>query len=311
MGIRIEEPGAAKAAAQAGAIIGRGKRAQEERARTEREQAREQSQAAKVADRHAALEWERAKMQMRSQQIFQQELADKQHDYDKFNRAKDWAIEKMDIASRNDFMQEEKERQQKIDKWQIGRKAIEDSDNIYHTQAQKDEALWKWDVKHKTGLLPPAAPKAETVRKPSPTQIKAAAELRMLYGEKEIGGAEEYWRELQELGLEKEDTPDSDEFPLYPERSPKIQAERIASERGYGMVKTLTDEVAYLRGALDKEGIIRDTETGDIALFGAPQPSGDGEERVLDRATAQAILQESGGDKDRARQIARSRGYTL
>ena len=80
MGIRKEQPGAAKAAAKTGLTIGKGKRAEEDRARGEREQARAQQRAAQQEARQAAMEWEATKMRMRSEQDFQQELATKQWD---------------------------------------------------------------------------------------------------------------------------------------------------------------------------------------------------------------------------------------
>ena len=156
MAIVREQPGASKAAAQAGTAIGKAKGTERSLASAERKSAMAMQIGAQQVARKAALDWEQEKMAMRSQQDFQQELAEKQWDYEKFNRAKAWDLEKMEIASRNDFQQEERERQEKLNKWMLGRKAIEDSDTVYHTQEQKDEALWKWDTKHKTGLYPPS-----------------------------------------------------------------------------------------------------------------------------------------------------------
>jgi hypothetical protein len=194
MAIRIEQPGAAKAAAKAGAIIGKGKRAEEERARAEREQA----QKAQEKARQAALEWEQKKMQMRSEQAFQQELADKQWDYEKFNRARAWDIEKMEMRSRLDFEKEEKKRAERDAKYEAGDRAIVESDNIYPTPEAKEEARWKWWYKNQTGLYPPVAPKAE--RPPSKrtqvSEIEAARELDITTPE-----------ELRELGLDPADFP--------------------------------------------------------------------------------------------------------
>jgi len=99
MAIRIEQPGAAKAAAQVGAIIGKGRRAEEERARAERQTARQ-----------AAQEWELQKMALNSQQDFAHEMRMRQAGLDAEARAREWQVEKMEIASRMDFEQEEKER---------------------------------------------------------------------------------------------------------------------------------------------------------------------------------------------------------
>jgi len=110
MAIKITQPGQAKAAAQAGAIIGKGKRAEEERARVEREQARAQQIAAQQAARQAALDWERQKMLLNSQQDFAHEMRMRQAGLDAEARAQEWQVEKMEIASRMDFEQEEQER---------------------------------------------------------------------------------------------------------------------------------------------------------------------------------------------------------
>lgn len=115
MAIRLEQPGAAKAAAGAGTAIGKAQRAEEDRARTEREQVRAETSKARKQAQKAAMDWELQKMQMRSQQDFQQELAEKQWDYEKFNRAKEWDIEKLELRSRMDFEQEEKTRLREID----------------------------------------------------------------------------------------------------------------------------------------------------------------------------------------------------
>lgn len=110
MAIKITQPGEAAAAAKAGATIGRGKRAEEDRARAEREQARTDQIAAQQAARKAAMEWEQQKMLLNSQQDFAHEMRMRQADLEKEARAKEWATEKMEMASRFDFEQDEKER---------------------------------------------------------------------------------------------------------------------------------------------------------------------------------------------------------
>lgn len=114
MAIRIEQPGAAKAAAAAGTAIGKGQRAKEDRASAERKQAQTAQRAAQQKTQQVAMDWELQKMQMRSQQEFEQELADKQWDYERFNRAKAWDIEKLELRSRMDFQQEEQERLRQV-----------------------------------------------------------------------------------------------------------------------------------------------------------------------------------------------------
>lgn len=110
MGIRKEQPGAAKAAAATGTAIGAAAREKEDRARVEREQARADQEAAQRKAQQAAMAWDLQKMQLRSQQEFEQELRTTQYGLDRFNRAKEWDIEKMELRSRMDFEQEEQER---------------------------------------------------------------------------------------------------------------------------------------------------------------------------------------------------------
>jgi len=111
MGIRITQPGESKAAAQAGTAIGKGKRAEEDRARAEREQARAAQMAAQQEARKAAMQWEQEKMAFRSQQDFQKELRDKQRTIDMEGRAKDWEVEKMALRSQQEFADELKKTQ--------------------------------------------------------------------------------------------------------------------------------------------------------------------------------------------------------
>lgn len=63
MGIRREQPGAAKAAAAAGTIVGRAKRAEEDRARAEREQARAAAEAMQRQARQDEMKWALQKRQ--------------------------------------------------------------------------------------------------------------------------------------------------------------------------------------------------------------------------------------------------------
>jgi hypothetical protein len=125
MGIKIRQPGEVTVAGQAAVAAGRAKGATQKQVMAERKQARtEQIQAQRTA-RKTAIDWELQKMQMRSQQDFQQELADKQWEYDKFNRAQAWQIEKMEMASRMDFEREERNRQKRLDELDSADAAID------------------------------------------------------------------------------------------------------------------------------------------------------------------------------------------
>jgi hypothetical protein len=164
MAIVLRQKGEAALVAKAGKAISRQREAEKTQARAERQE----QQAIQLAERRraeqAARDWELEKMRLRSQQDFQQELATKQWDYEKFNRAKAWEIEKMEIASRNDFEQEEKERVEKHAKWAAGDKAIVESDDIYPTPEAKERARWEWKYKSETGLYPPRQQRPVTER---------------------------------------------------------------------------------------------------------------------------------------------------
>jgi hypothetical protein len=114
MGITKQQPGAVKAAATTGVVVGTAAREKEDRARVEREQVRADQEAAQRKARQTAMAWDLQKMQLRSQQEFEQELRTTQYSLDRFNRAKEWDIEKMELRSRIDFEQEEKERIREI-----------------------------------------------------------------------------------------------------------------------------------------------------------------------------------------------------
>jgi multidrug efflux pump subunit AcrA (membrane-fusion protein) len=146
MPIRIEQPGAAKAAAQAGIAIGRGKRAEEERARAEREQARAQQIAAQQAARKAAIEWEQQKMLLNSQQDFAHEMRIRQAGLDAEARSREWQVEKMELASRIDFEQDEKERIRRKAEYTAGRDSINDNENL--TDGQKNMANFLLSTKY-------------------------------------------------------------------------------------------------------------------------------------------------------------------
>jgi len=181
MAIRITQPGEAKAAATAGAMIGKGKRAEEDRARAEREQARAQQMAAQQAARQAALEWEQQKMMLNSQQDFAHEMRMRQVGLEAEARAREWQVEKMELASRMDFEQEEKERLRVKAEYAAGRegeyeRALFRLDSIYAPKGVDAavEGLGFYEQKGRQGLFnlggealpPPPPPDTPTVDNP-------------------------------------------------------------------------------------------------------------------------------------------------
>jgi hypothetical protein len=124
MSIEIRQKGEAQAAAKAGTMIGN---------------------ANKIA-RQRAMEWEMEKAEIRSRQVFEQELREQQYKYDALNRAKEWQIEKMEIASRMDFEQEERKRVRREAEFNAGVEAIDKDDT--RTDEWKDTAKFRLASKY-------------------------------------------------------------------------------------------------------------------------------------------------------------------
>ena len=142
MSIRLEQPGASKAAAAAGTMIGKAERAKEDRARAEREQA----QAAQDQARQTAMQWELQKMTLNSQQDFAHEMRMKQAGLEAEARAQEWQVEKMELASRMDFEQDEKERLRRKAEYTAGRDSIDKNEGL--TDAQKEQANFLLSTKY-------------------------------------------------------------------------------------------------------------------------------------------------------------------
>lgn len=172
MPIVKRQPGEAKAAATAGKVIGEAEKAKRQQAiALEREQ-----RSSQLAAQKRAMDWEAEKMAMRSQQDFQQELADKQWEFEKFNRAKQWDIEKMEMRSRLDFEQEEKGRQKRIDSEDAKILALDRAEETgthskealapYRAQAEMNKEIAKAGGTRTAPLIRPDKP----VRPPSATR---------------------------------------------------------------------------------------------------------------------------------------------
>lgn len=167
MPITITQPGEAAAAAKVGTIIGKGKRAEEDRARAEREAARAQQIAAQQSARQAAMEWEQQKMLLNSQQDFAHEMRMRQAGLDKEARAEEWQVEKMELASKIDFEQDEKERIRRKAEYTAGRDSINDNENL--TDTQKADANFRLSV----GFVKDVPEAAAGLGLKPPSQIRA------------------------------------------------------------------------------------------------------------------------------------------
>jgi len=218
MAIRITQPGEVKAAATAGAMIGKGKRAEEDRARAEREQARAQQMAAQQAARQAALEWEQQKMMLNSQQDFAHEMRMRQVGLEAEARAREWQVEKMELASRMDFEQEEKERLRVKAEYAAGRDTL-DKKKEEMPDGEYERALFRYDTIYAAKGVPAAVEGLGFYEQKQDPNIKRRKELEAIVSP-EFGRAmsiTELEEEARSLGYASEDLTelglDSADFP--------------------------------------------------------------------------------------------------
>jgi len=186
MSIRKEQPGGAKAAATAGAIIGKGERAKEDRARAERQQA----QAAQDQARQLAIQWEQQKMLLNSQQDFAHEQRMRQAGLEAEARAREWDVEKMEIRSRIDFEAEEKDRRRVMDEAVVGLKAIDKYvKEGKGTEADVQELRLGYEIQKETGKMPSTSLLQSKINKPMTLKQRAeeleAAEVLGSYTQEE------------------------------------------------------------------------------------------------------------------------------
>lgn len=205
-------------------------------------------------------------------------------------RAKLWEIQKMELRSQVDFQREEQQRQRKLDSVDSALAQIDKE--VLAGRMTEQEAypiklkyqMSKMGVDVPVSLLPPG-------------------------DEEERYGVRPYWMRGKEA---PEGTP---ERQLYEAK----MEEQISGERR-GVVPYYLDPTFIgnypeaARQAQEARGIfLSDEEFNDLGRgvepteAGAPVAAG----TPLDAATAKQILIEAGGDRDKAREIARQRGYSF
>jgi len=242
-----------------------------------RQKAAEQSQ--RMTEIQMAKDWEMQKMLLNSQQDFAHEMRLRQAELDKEARAMEWETEKMEIVSRLDFEQDEKERLRYKAEYKAGRDALnKNKDNMGNAE-----------------------------------YAKAEYELNKLYAGKGIPEAD------SGLGFDtRQDTDDSfTNLPYYyqgatPEKIAELnEAKRqsvidpesnITSLPWFLSPQYISDPRA--REERKTRGIIlSNEEVQNISEQYTMKP--------LDAITAEEIYDESDGDIDKARKIAKERGYRL
>ena len=222
-------------------------------------------------------------------------------------RAKQWEIQKMELRSQIDFQREEKQRQRKLDSY----------DNV---DAELDKQVLSGNVSEEDVKL--YRLKNDLARQGMNVSI---SELRQQ--QEDRFGVRPYWMRGRDA----------------PEGTPERQLYEAKLAEGISGVRTGTVpwdlDPRYIRTAAAEEsrvnrGIFLEPEDIDefmgMGTAGLPlgdkqldigvrtdQPElifkgyGEREPGTLDAATARQILAEAGGDRDKARQIARQRGYSF
>ncbi len=340
MGITIAQPGASKLAAAAGTATGQAARAKEDRAKADRKRAEDlrlvQQQMADKARQRAqetAMEWEMQKMQINSQRSFERELRQEDYKLMAEDRAAERSIERMETAKDLEFQYETQERQRKVGEFdnQITalNKAADDKmvDRDFAWQDKMTQLVAGRDAA-KTGIpyREPSTGVAEQQAANRESRAQEAHEARMTRDPRQWFYQTEYI-----------DTPEGIAAKTrYEQGVPKTPADAKAEARAEGRYQMAqkaheasmagrraavpTDEklrrerVDTVMGSAYREVPLEEAEAEMRELGLMPEQGAGGDPnnitvRELDITTAQVILQEAGGNRDRARQIATSRGY--
>jgi len=294
MAITKRPVGEARAVATAGNIVGQAQRAEEERARAER------TRAAQVAR-----EWELQKMVLNSQQEFAHEQRLRQAELDGEARAKEWEVEKMEIKSRIDFEKEEKQRAKTMELFSA--KAQKARESIEKGIVDKKDYQWQldyYDYVADTGdeRVSPAAFKPTVNRYDTLSAEEEAKRQRI------AAGLEPRAATVRPTTLSPEQQATADRIRAGIEARPS----RFPLADYRNNLLAITGDAYKDADLTELESTVRemgvDPDTLNPAKTQAPGvPTGQGKQ--LDKTTAEQILKEAGGDRAKARELARQRGY--
>jgi hypothetical protein len=215
-------------------------------------------------------------------------------------RAKMWEIQKMELRSQVDFQREEQQRLRKLDSFDS---ALQQIDKEVLAGRMTEEEAYPLKLKYEMNKM----------------GVDAPTSLLPTGGEDAKFGVDPYWMRGREA---PEGTP---ERQLYEAK----MEQQISGERR-GVVPYYLDPVFIgnypeaARQAQEARGIFLSDEefesikrgTAELPLAGKQLDVGVRTERQegvspLSAAVARQILIEAGGDRDKARQIARQRGYSF
>lgn len=216
-------------------------------------------------------------------------------------RAKLWEIQKMELRSQIDFQREEQQRQRKLDSLDSAIQQI-DKEVLAGRITEKEAYPIKQKLEiSKTGVSVPISAFQD-----DEDEDKFGVQPYWMRGREAPEGTPE--RQLYESKMaqtisgERTGTVPWDLDPRYIRTA---AAEESRVNRGIFLEPEDISEFIGARGA----GLPLDDKELDVGVRveGGAEPTA--EVGVLDAATARAILMEAGGDRDKAREIARQRGY--
>jgi len=259
------------------------------------------------------------KQDIQMQQQYQQDMKvlDAQLDLEMYERSKRWEIDKMQLRSQMDFQREEQQRQRKLD--------------------SADSAIQQIDKEVLAGRITeqeayPIKQKLELNKLGVNVPISAfPGEGEDRYGVRPYYTDPEFERDFPELAEAKrrdvtEGRVGTVPYHLSPEflrTLPPSTAQEMLENKGifFDSDEEFEAWLVNLEGDTPTELPLGDKQLDVGAKADQPELifKGYGRERIqagaqvgtLDAATARAILTEAGGDRDRARQIARQRGYSF
>lgn len=291
MGIEIRQPGEAKLAVMEGTAIGQAERAKEERARADRAA----EQAAQDRARQVAQEWDLQKMMLNSQQDFAHQQRLHQADLEAEARSKEWEVQKLELRSQMDFQKKEQARQKEYDEFLATDKYINDK-----------VASGEWTPERAEGPLFMNAYRHPHLDKP---EIVAR-----------LGSSVEYTQKLQGTRTQRPASVSEQRWGLL---TPEEQFKSARVESGLEPRAKAGGEEDLARERRQLEAIVGEVEMP--SLLSLPDLRKRAAEimgttigtdlvapgQTLDADTARQILIEAGGDKTKARQIAKQKGYSF
>ena len=260
---------------------------------------------------------ETQKMQMEfdyRQSLRQQDMA---IDLQMQERSKLWEIQKMELRSQVDFQREEQARQRKLDSYD---NALQQIDKEVLAGRMTEQEAYPLKLKYEM----------EKMGVDAPVSLLPGREEEDRFGVRPYYTDPEFERDFPELAAAKkrdvtEGRAGTVPYHLSPEflrTLPPSTAQEMLENKGifFDNDEQFEEWLVNLEGDTPTELPLGDKQL-DVGVR-TEQPElifkGYGRERIaeaqvgtLDAATARAILTEAGGDRDKARQIARQRGYSF